>query len=176
MADGRANDAAMMTDSTFVPDPTNHRPLREALGRFATGVCVVTTMTDGGPTGFTANSFASLSLDPALVLWSPAKASLRYPVFAGARYFAIHVLAVGQHDLMHRFVRGGAGFGGLQDAVTAEGIPVIADTLARFDCAQHATHDGGDHLIVVGRVLRVAVGAGAPLVFSAGHYGGFTAG
>jgi flavin reductase (DIM6/NTAB) family NADH-FMN oxidoreductase RutF len=166
----------MMTDTTFVPDPANHRPLREALGRFATGVCVVTTMTDGGPMGFTANSFASLSLDPALVLWSPAKASLRYPAFAGAAYFAIHVLAVDQHHLMHRFVRGGAGFTGLAQEVTDEGIPLIAGTLARFDCVQHATHDGGDHLIVVGRVLRVAARAGEPLVFSAGRYGGFAAG
>ena len=166
----------MMTDTTFVPDPTNHRPLREALGRFATGVCVVTTMTDGGPMGFTANSFASLSLDPPLVLWSPAKSSLRYPVFAGAQHFAIHVRGAGQHEMMHRFVRGGAGFWGLEEAVTPEGIPVITGTLARFDCAQHATHDGGDHLIVVGLVLRVAVCAGEPLVFNAGRYGGFVAG
>ena len=165
-----------MTDVSFVPDPANHRRLREALGRFATGVCVVTTMTPDGPMGFTANSFASLSLDPPLVLWSPAKASLRYPVFAAARHFAIHVLGVDQQDMMHRFVRGGAGFGGLGQEVTTEGIPVIPDTLARFDCLQHATHDGGDHLIVVGRVLRVAARAGEPLVFSAGRYGGFAAG
>ncbi len=165
----------MTNDSTFVPDPANPRAFRNALGRFATGVCVITTMAPDGPMGFTANSFASLSLDPPLVLWSPAKASLRYPVFAGAEAFAIHVLAVDQHDLMHRFVRGGAGFAGLDQGVTPEGIPTITGTLARFDCAQHATHDGGDHLIVVGRVLRVVVGPGEPLVFSAGHYGGFAA-
>ena len=166
----------MMTDATFVPDPANHRPLREALGRFATGVCVVTTMATDGPMGFTANSFASLSLDPPLVLWSPAKSSMRYPMFAGARHFAIHVLGVAQQDVMHRFVRGGAGFADLAQEVTPEGIPAITGALARFDCVQHATHDGGDHLIVVGRVLRVAVGAGEPLVFSAGRYGGFAAG
>ena len=165
-----------MTDTSFVPDPAHPRRLREALGRFATGVCVVTTMADSGPMGFTANSFASLSLDPALVLWSPAKASLRYPVFAGAAHFAIHVLAADQHDLMHRFVRGGAGFAGLPPDVTPEGTPVIAGTLARFDCAQHATHDGGDHLIVVGLVLRVTTGTGEPLVFSAGRYGSFAPG
>ena len=127
-------------------------------------------MADSGPMGFTANSFASLSLDPPLVLWSPAKASLRYAVFAGAAHFAIHVLASDQHGLMHRFVRGGAGFAGLPPEVTPEGTPVIPGTLARFDCAQHATHDGGDHLIVVGLVLRVATGTGQPLVFSAGRY------
>ena len=166
----------MMTETSFVPDPAHNRPFREALGRFATGVCVVTTMTPSGPMGFTANSFASLSLDPPLVLWSPAKSALRYAVFAGATHFAIHVLAADQQDLMHRFVRGGAGFAGLAQAVTTEGIPVIPGTLARFDCLQHATHDGGDHLIVVGRVLRAAVGIGAPLVFSAGRYGSFAAG
>ena len=166
----------MMTETSFVPDPAHTRPLREALGRFATGVCVVTTMTPSGPMGFTANSFASLSLDPPLVLWSPAKSALRYAVFAEARHFAIHVLAADQQDLMHCFVRGGTGFAGLAQAVTTEGIPVIPGTLARFDCLQHATHDGGDHLIVVGRVLRAAVGTGAPLVFSAGRYGGFVAG
>ena len=175
-ADDRANDGSSMTDTSFVPDPANHRPLREALGRFATGVCVVTTMTPDGPMGFTANSFASLSLDPALVLWSPAKSALRYAVFAGARHFAIHVLRADQQDMMHRFVRRGAGFGGLAQEVTTEGIPVIPGTLARFDCAQAATHDGGDHLIVVGRVLRAATGPGEPLVFSAGRYGGFAAG
>ena len=165
-----------MTDVSFVPDPANHRRLREALGRFATGVCVVTTMVSDGPMGFTANSFASLSLDPPLVLWSPAKSALRYAVFAEATHFAIHVLAADQQDLMHCFVRGGARFAGLAQAVTAEGIPVIPGTLARFDGLQHATHDGGDHLIVVGRVLRVAARAGEPLVFSAGRYGGFAAG
>ena len=165
-----------MTETSFIPDPAHTRAFREALGRFATGVCVVTTMTPSGPMGFTANSFASLSLDPPLVLWSPAKSALRYAVFAEARHFAIHVLAADQQDLMHCFVRGGTGFAGLAQAVTTEGIPVIPGTLARFDCALHATHDGGDHLIVVGRVLRAAVGTGAPLVFSAGRYGGFVAG
>jgi flavin reductase (DIM6/NTAB) family NADH-FMN oxidoreductase RutF len=165
----------MMTDATFVPDPAHPRPMREALGRFATGVCVVTTSTPDGPVGFTANSFASLSLDPPLVLWSPAKSSQRYPVFAGAAHFAIHVLARHQMDLVLRFARRGAGFAGLAHEVTAEGNPAIAGALARFDCAQHATHDGGDHLIVVGRVLRVTMRADEPLVFSAGHYGGFAA-
>lgn len=164
-----------MTETTFLPDAANARAFRDALGRFATGVTVVTTRGPDGPMGFTANSFASLSLDPPLVLWSPARASLRFGIYAAARFYTIHVLAAGQEALVHRFVRGGAGFAGLAHEITAEGIPVIPGVPARFDCEQHATHDGGDHLIVVGRVLRAAMAEGDPLVFCAGRYGGFSA-
>lgn len=169
-------DGDLMTETTFIPDAAHARAFRDALGRFATGVCVITTQGPDGPMGFTANSFASLSLDPPLVLWSPAKSSLRFAVYAAARFYTIHVLAAGQDTLSHRFVRGGAGFEGLAHEVTDEGVPVIPGTIARFDCEQHATHDGGDHLIVVGRVIRAHLGSGEPLVFSAGRYGRFAAG
>jgi len=162
-----------MTDQTFTPDATNARAFRDALGRFATGIAVITTQGPDGPVGFTANSFASVSLDPPLVLWSPAKSSLRFAIFAAAQHYTIHILAADQANLCHRFVRGGAGFDGLQPQITAEGVPVIPGALARFDCAQHACHDGGDHLIVVGRVLRCAASDDAPLVFSRGTYGSF---
>lgn len=146
-------------------DPT---ALRMALGQFATGVTVVTIP---GPQGFTANSFASVSLDPPLVLWSPARASARFPAFSGAKHYAIHVLAEDQFGLSRRFVRGGSGFEGLEHDLSPEGVPLLAGTLARFECEQEATHDGGDHLIILGRVLRFATGAGQPLVFSQGGYG-----
>jgi flavin reductase (DIM6/NTAB) family NADH-FMN oxidoreductase RutF len=164
---------AYTAEPTFLPDATNARAFRDALGRFATGIAVITTQTADGPVGFTANSFASVSLDPPLVLWSPAKSSARYPVFAAAQHYTIHILGADQADLCLRFVRGGAGFDGLHTEINAEGTPVIPGTLARFDCAQSATHDGGDHLIVVGRVLRAASTAGDPLVFSQGAYGVF---
>ncbi|MES2845382.1 MAG: flavin reductase family protein [Pseudomonadota bacterium] len=160
----------------FIPDTGNTRALRDALGRFATGVVVVTIATPQGPMGFTANSFAAVSLDPALVLWSPARSSSRFALFANAPLFGIHVLAEDQADLSARFVRGGAGFDGLPTDTTPEGIPVLPGVLARFDCARHAAHDGGDHLIILGRVLRAAFGDGAPLVFSQGGYGGFRSG
>lgn len=155
-----------------VTPPEDHRALRDAFGRFTTGVTVVTTAGPEGPVGFTANSFSSLSLDPPLVLWSPAKSSRRFGVFAGAAVYAIHVLADDQADLIHRFTRTGEGFVGLEHSVTEEGLPVMP-ALARFDCAAHAVHDGGDHAILVGRILRVTVRDGAPLVFSQGRYGGF---
>lgn len=163
-----------MDDTTFAPlDDT--RAFRHALGRFATGVCVITEVGQEGPLGFTANSFASLSMDPPLVLWSPAKSSSRYPQLVAAEHFIIHVLAAGQEDMMHRFVRGGAGFAGLDCATNEEGVPVLPGALARFDCRRHALFDGGDHTIIVGLVLRFAANDAPPLVFSGGRYGSFTA-
>lgn len=171
---GSSMDGARMTATGFAPE-TDLRAFRHALGRFATGVTVITTAGPDGPVGFTANSFAALSLDPPLVLWSPARASSRCAVFSTAQAFAIHVLAADQADIGARFVRGGAGFDGLDHALNDAGVPVLADALSRFDCTLHATHDGGDHLIVVGRVGLVSYRDGAPLVFSQGGYGGFVA-
>ncbi|HMO08713.1 MAG TPA: flavin reductase family protein [Paracoccaceae bacterium] len=162
-----------MTETAFTPDAENARSFRDALGRFATGVCVITANGPDGHMGFTANSFSSLSMDPPLVLWSPAKSSQRYPVLVAARHYAIHVLGDGQSDISRRFVRGGAGFEGLGHPVNAEGVPLIPGCLARFECEQHALHEGGDHTIVVGRVIRAALAEGAPLVFSGGKYGTF---
>jgi flavin reductase (DIM6/NTAB) family NADH-FMN oxidoreductase RutF len=164
----------MMADGAIIPNADNTRLFRDALGRFATGVTVVTIMGPDGPMGFTANSFSSLSLDPPLVLWSPAKSSQRYPHFAAAEHYAIHVLGQTQADWPARFARGGAGFDGLDWRLNAEGVPVLAGALSRFDCTRHTTHDGGDHLIIVGQVLRLALEEGAPLVFANGRFGGFT--
>ncbi len=165
-----------MPDGPLSPEtfaPTDPRALREAFGRFATGVCLVTTAGPEGPVGFVANSFSSVSLDPPLLLWSPARASSRFQIFAGAAHFAIHVLESGQREWLARFARGGSGFSGLDHSVTTEGLPALDGALARFDCAAHAVHDGGDHAIVIGRVLRVTVQPGQPLVFAQGRYGGF---
>lgn len=165
-----------MGNGAVTADTNDARAFRDALGRFVTGITVVTTPSLEGPMGFTANSFASVSLDPPLVLWSPAKASMRFPYFAAARHYAIHVLGAEQAELSGRFVRGGTGFDGLEHEINPEGVPVIAGTLARFDCVQAATHEGGDHLIVVGRVLRALFRDGPPLVFSQGAYGRFEPG
>lgn len=159
-----------MNETVLAPD--DPRALRDAFGRFATGVCLVTAQGPEGPVGFTANSFASVSLEPPLVLWSPARASRRFGVFSAAGHYAIHILGAEQADLITRFSRDGTGFGGLDPVVTDEGLPVLP-ALARFDCAAHAAHDGGDHAILVGRVLRATVRDGAPLVFSQGRYGEF---
>jgi len=149
------------------------RAFRAALARYATGVTVVTTASARGPVGMTANSFSSLSLDPPLVLWCPARSSSRFAAFEAARHYAIHVLEAGQLDLCQRFARSGDNFAGLATGVTPEGQPMLPGCLARFDCSAHATHDGGDHAILVGRVLRAEMRAGDPLLFWDGRYGDF---
>ncbi|EKE45792.1 nitrilotriacetate monooxygenase [Oceaniovalibus guishaninsula JLT2003] len=149
------------------------RSLRDALGRFATGVTVVTCAVPGGPLGITANSFASVSLDPPLVLWCPAKMSSRYDPFVEAAHFAIHVMGAEQRALSQRFVREGQAFDGLNWRLADDGTPLIEGTLARFHCATQAVHDAGDHAIVVGRVLNADYRDGPPLIFSAGRYGIF---
>lgn len=155
-------------------DPAaNSRAFRDALGAFATGVTVVTTMTDTGPVGITANSFASVSLDPPLVLWSPARASSRFAAFSMADHFAIHVLSQDQGALAQAFARGGAGFDAVDWMSGPQGVPLLNGTLARFVCRTEARHDGGDHLIIIGRVLDCAQAPGTPLVFQGGRYGGF---
>ena len=167
----------MQTDliTEFRPGAEQTRALRDALGRFATGVTVVTCATPDGPIGITVNSFASVSLDPALVLWSIARSSTRFAAFSTAEAYAIHILADDERDLAARFTRGGAGFEGLAIQPGPAGAPVIPGTLARFDCRLHAAHDGGDHLILLGLVERAALRDGAPLLFSQGHFGGFAA-
>lgn len=167
-------DGTHLSETVFSPEDT--RALRDAFGRFATGVTLVTAQGPEGPAGFTANSFASVSLDPPLVLWSPARASRRFGIFSAAAHYAIHVLADEQAGLIARFAGGGPGFAGLPHALTPEGMPVLPEALARFDCAAHAAHDGGDHAILVGRVLRATLRDGAPLVFFGGRYGGFASG
>lgn len=160
----------------FEPSQDTERDLRDALGRFATGICVVTCQAPQGPLGITANSFASVSLDPPLVLWSPARASRRFPPFAAAKHFAIHVLGEDQKDVCQRFSKGGEDFDGLDWEAGPKGTPLIAGCLARFECSLEAQHEGGDHLIIVGRVNTVAYRDGTPLLFSAGRYGRFTLG
>ena len=162
---------------TFHPETAAARELRQALGRFATGVTVVTALGPSGPMGMTVNSFTSVSLDPPLLLWCPARSSSRHDAFARAQAFAVHVLGAEQLDLCLRFTRNGEGFEGLDAQPNAEGVPVIAGVAARFDCVRHAAHEGGDHTVVIGQVARVTVGGpdDHPLVFAAGRFGAFQA-
>ncbi len=149
---------------------------RATLGRFATGVTVVTALDrHGAPVGITANSFASVSLDPALVLWSPARSSRRFAIFEAAQAFAIHVLGADQQAVCDAFVRAEGGFAATTWTAGPEGVPIIDGCIAWFRCERHAIVDAGDHAIIIGRVHEAARAAGAPLVFQGGHYGGFAA-
>ncbi len=148
--------------------------LREALGRFVTGVCVVTTTTrDQEPIGMTVNSFAAVSLEPPLVLWSIQNTSCRYPEFASARYFNINVLS--SEQLQHSVDYSQPGNQRLASdhhRYGKYGAPVIRNALVTFECELDATHSGGDHLIIVGRVRSMTHRpTGKPLLFYSGNYG-----
>jgi flavin reductase (DIM6/NTAB) family NADH-FMN oxidoreductase RutF len=145
--------------------------LRRAFGNYATGVTVITTTTPRGErVGMTANSFTSLSLDPPLVLWSVARTSNCFEAFCDSRNFAVHVLHAGQAELARRFAtRDVDRFEGLVCTTGRSGAPLLCDYLACFDCATHQTLDGGDHVIVVGRVLECHERPGEPLIFFRGR-------
>lgn len=163
-----------MSETTFVPGPDTGRDYRTALGRFGTGITIVTARTQTGPIAMTANSFASVSLDPAMVLWCVAKRSLRYPVFAAAQDYAIHILAEDQMDLSVHFARIGDDFSSADWVENEAGVPILQGCIARFECRQDALHDAGDHTIVVGRVQRAMHRPGAGLLHKSGEYGGFS--
>ena len=147
---------------------------RGALGTFVTGVTVITTDSPDGPVAIVANSFASVSLDPPMVLWSPAKSSKRFEHFAGARRFAVHVLSADQRDICTAIIGSKTAISKVPMHLSHCGMPIIEGALATFECNLEATHDAGDHVIVVGRVTKAHHGGGDPLVFHAGKYGAFT--
>ena len=157
----------------FTPALDTAREFRNALGLFGTGVTIVTTANDNQPLGITVNSFASVSLDPALVLWSPAKASYRFEQFEAAQHYAIHVLDHSQAELASQFARNADSFDCCEWQWSEKGVPLIENTIARFECERLSSHDGGDHAIVVGRVLQAANFGGEPLMFVGGKFGRF---
>ena len=151
------------------------RDLRTALGKFATGVTVVTTAGEDGPVGVTVNSFSSVSLDPPLILWSLARTSSRLPVFEQASHFAVHVMNHQQEDLCRAFSRDARAFDSLSMRQNQKNIPIIEDCLACFECTRHAVHAGGDHLIFVGRVEAVTLTHTDPLIFFDSNFGAIEA-
>jgi flavin reductase (DIM6/NTAB) family NADH-FMN oxidoreductase RutF len=160
-------------DATRNPDDgaAAARALRTALGCFATGVTIVTAALDGRPaTGLAVSSFNAVSLEPPLVLWSLRRASRSLPVLRAAGGFVVNVLGDQQRDLIARFGGDGADrFAGVDWAPGRHGGPVIRGAIAHFECALHAEHDGGDHVILIGRVLAHAAADGRPLVYWRGR-------
>jgi len=150
----------------------NELDLRRSLGRFATGVAVVTCCDDGGsPCGITANSFSSVSLDPPLVLWNIAKVSNSLDAYLGAEYFAVHILKDDQQYLSAHFATTDHTiYNGIDYEISARRVPILPDVLARFDCATRDIYDTGDHHIVIGEVLSHAANSGSPLLFYGGEY------
>ncbi|WP_428670459.1 flavin reductase family protein [Roseibium sp.] len=159
---------------TFEPASENTRLLRDAFGRFATGVTIVTTGSEDGPVGITANSFSSVSLEPPLVLWMPDKGSRRFQYFEAAEHYAIHVLSHEQAEICSGFARNAQAFDQLTYRTDANGVPLIENCLARFECRRHAAYEGGDHLIVLGEVVQAEMRSGDALTFFAGKLGQIT--
>lgn len=154
------------------PAPIADLALRAALGRFTTGVTIVTCLdAAGAPVGLTANSFSALSLDPSLVLWSLRRASASLPIFQAAPHFVVNVLAESQVDLSRRFASSATDkFAQGQWSAGEGGAPVLSGSAAVFECQQFAQHDMGDHVLFIGRVLRASESTVPPLVYQAGHY------
>ncbi len=154
----------------------DHRGFRDALGKFATGITVVTAVGPDGPVGITVNSFSSVSLDPPLVLWSIDKGSRRRPAFEASPVCAIHVLGDDQAETCKAFTKDVAPFDSLPTTHRADGLPLLEGCLARFECTPYATYDGGDHLIMVVEVAQVTMRDAEPLVFFDGAFRTLTKG
>ena len=154
--------------------PDDARAFRDTLGAFATGVTVVTLAGVDGedPIGVTVSSFNSVSLDPPLVLFSIDKSSYSLPYFESATHYAVNVLAEDQEAVSNRFALSSSDkWRGIDFEIWETGAPVLENTLAVFECAAHHQYDGGDHVIFVGRVLRMASLPDArPLLYVRGHY------
>lgn len=158
---------------TDVPPPPPELALRQCLGKFATGVTVVTCRdARGHPCGITVNSFSSVSLEPPLVLWNIAKVSNSLEAFVNADTFAINVLAERQLDMATHFARSDHRlFDGVEYEEGVGGAPLLSGTIASLECRRYQVHDAGDHYIVIGEIVRHASSDGDPLLFFAGQYG-----
>lgn len=147
------------------------RAYRDALGAFATGVCVVTADGPEGPVGITINSFTSVSLSPRLVLWCLDERSERHPAFASADRFAIHVLGGEGEATARRFAKGDGRMSDQEFSRQLGLAPRLEGASARFECRTHDRVRMGDHLILVGEVEAYEVAGGATLTYHRGRYG-----
>jgi flavin reductase (DIM6/NTAB) family NADH-FMN oxidoreductase RutF len=153
-----------------VSDP--FRPLKDAFGRYATGVAIAGCIgPSGAPVALTVNSFASVSLAPPLVLWCIEKKAAAYPAFMGAGAYAITVLRADQQAVSQRFsYRVPAPLAANEWTAWETGAPILNERLAAFDCRLRDRHSAGDHMILVGEVARFEAGQGAPLLYFASRY------
>ena len=155
-------------------DSFSSRDFRSALGCFATGITVMTTCDpDGRMVGITVNSFASVSLDPPLVSFCLDRNAFSVDSFLNAPYFGVNVLSEDQEQLSAAFARSSAGdkFVGIPFEIGTTGCPLLPDCLSHLECTREAAHSAGDHLIVIGRVVRLAQRKeGKPLLYFRGRY------
>src|SRR6516164_2976717 len=155
--------------------PIDPRDFRNALGSYATGVTIITaTGPDGKPYGLTCNSFASVSLNPPLVLWSLVVYSSSLTVFQNASHFAVNVLGASQQSLANRFAKSSDDkFAGIEWGPGLGNAPLLADSVASFQCRSVNRYYGGDHVIFLGAVEAYSYSRKEPLLFALGTYGRF---
>ncbi|MES2535652.1 MAG: flavin reductase [Pseudomonadota bacterium] len=147
------------------------RAFRRCLAQFSTGVNVITTQSDGKPVGVTANSFSSLSMDPPLVLWSIGRGSRSFSAFTTAKHFTVNILSSEQVDVAQGFSsRAEDKFAGIDWHPGSLGSPVVSGVIAVLECETETIHDGGDHVILIGRVKRYARFPGNALLYAQGRY------
>lgn len=172
-------------EHTPIPDDpeaaARARQFRDVLGLFCSGVTVVTSVSEGKPVGMTCQSFSSVSLDPQLVMFSPAKTSRAWPLIRRAGYFCVNILAADQSELSNAMAtKGEEKFAGVSWTTAATGAPVIEGVLGYIDCTVQQVVEAGDHYVVIGQVKELAFGdrsaeqtaaeAVDPLLFFQGKY------
>ena len=160
-----------------MPTSSDTRAFRNALGCFPTGVTIVTArIADRHAMGMTVNSFASVSLDPPLILWCIDRRSQRFETFTQADVFTVSVLAATHEAVSSGLARPGEHqLDGIPLVATQFGAPALADALAFFECRREALYDGGDHAVVLGRVVQFEYRrTGTPLIFFRGQYHPFS--
>jgi flavin reductase (DIM6/NTAB) family NADH-FMN oxidoreductase RutF len=150
------------------------REFRDTLGCFTTGITVITTVDDdGGPVGLTANSFTALSLDPPFVLFCLDRNAASFQAFHSNRHFAVNILHSGQRDISRRFAMSGADkWSGVGFDSWNTGCPILRNCIANLECDVDQMFEGGDHVIIVGKVIgmRRLDGGNSPLVYFRGRY------
>ena len=158
---------------TFAPPDT--AAMRRCMGRFTTGVAIVTAIdTDGEPQGMTINSLTSVSVDPCVLLVSLTVGTRTSNALDASGRFAVSILGVRQEAIARRFAtRGGARFDGIEHEVTDSGIPVVQGALVHADCRVCHTSDVGDHRVYFGEVRSLRDRAGTGLAFHSGRFGEF---
>src|ERR1700716_3814801 len=166
--------AAELASDSSVIDP---RDFRSALGTYATGVTIITAVAaDGKPYGLTCNSFASVSLTPPLVLWSLGMFSQGLSIFQNAGHFAVNVLGASQQALARKFATSSEDkFAGVEWTAGLGNAPLLAGSVANFQCRAVDRYYGGDHVIFLGAVEAYAYDRQEPLLFAHGGYGRFIA-
>lgn len=162
----------MNADANINLDALNANQLKKAMGCFATGVTVVTTHFEGQDYGMTCNSFNTVSLDPAMVLWSIRKASSSHNAFAKAKGYTVNILAAEQADAAMRFTKGAHAdrFAEVEVRRLESGRLILPEASAWFDCDINQIVSAGDHDILIGRVRAFASGEKMPLTYIGGKF------